>query len=85
MVQAFQLTPDESTQLQELKIETDKLIVELGEVSLQKIGLELREKELKKKVEELAKKEDTITQTLTEKYGSISVNLENFTYTPTSA
>ena len=73
------LSQEEVTKLREIKERTEKLIVDLGDVSIQKTRLELLEESLKEELKRIITDEQVISQEFLTKYGAISVNIEKGT------
>jgi S-adenosylmethionine:tRNA-ribosyltransferase-isomerase (queuine synthetase) len=73
----------EIQQLKDLRYELDKITIQFGQITFQKIKLEQSEKELKAQLEILEKKEKDTAKILSDKYGKGSIDLETGTFTPT--
>lgn len=72
----IKLQQEEVSQLQELKEVTNRLVANLGDITLQKLRLELIEEKLKEELQQLMIKEQTASEQLVQKYGPISIDLE---------
>jgi hypothetical protein len=75
------LTTEEQQTLKSIQEETQKVIIELGEIEMVKIQLETRYKNVKKTLEDLSSAEKNYSQALFEKYGQSSLNPETFEIT----
>ena len=76
------LTEEEKTTLKEIQTGTRSLIDELGEIELIKLQLENRHNSAKKFLVELSNQEKGFTQSMSDKYGKISLNPETGEITP---
>ena len=72
------LTEEEKSTLKEIQQKTQYLILELGEIELIKIQLENRTQSAKSKLTEISNLEQSNNKTLFEKYGNISISVENW-------
>lgn len=70
------LLQEEVTKLKEVKERSDKLVIDLGEVAIQKARLELVEESLKQELKKVVEAEQSISEELVAKYGAVSVDLE---------
>jgi len=68
------LNQEEFQILKTIQEETQSLILELGEIELIKIQLENRKEKAKEYLSELNQKEQDFTQSIFQKYGTISIN-----------
>ena len=75
------ITQEELKQLQEHLNQSQTLTLELGEIELIKLQLEVRYEEAKKTLAELTKKEQKMNETITNKYGKISLDYKTGEYT----
>ena len=75
-------TPEELTQLTELRSEISQLTAQMGQLYINKIKLEEAEKTLRDELKTLEAKESSIAQTLSSKYGKGSIDLASGTFTP---
>ena len=73
---------EELNKLKELRTEISQTTAQFGQLFINKIKLEEQEIILKKQLANLEKKETTIAEELTNKYGKGSINLETGTFTP---
>lgn len=74
------LTPDEFAQLQSVRELQQALITELGQIEFNKILLATRHEEIQAKILTLQKEQQVFVQGLNNKYGSISINIEDGTF-----
>lgn len=72
------LTQEEQQTLKSIQEETQKVILELGEVELIQYQLDVRKQKAKQAIEELSNAEKNFSQTLFEKYGTSTLNPETF-------
>jgi hypothetical protein len=72
------LTQEEQDTFISIQTQTSKLIQELGEIELIKIQLENRTQSAKSKLTEISNLEQSNNKTLFEKYGNISISVENW-------
>lgn len=70
------LTKEELQTLKDIQIQTQSLIVELGEIEMIKLQTEKRHQSAKSFLEELTEKEKKLTKTIFEKYGKCDINPE---------
>ncbi len=70
------LQQDELQQLRDLKQATEKLVANLGDITVQKIRLEIIEEGLREELRQLMAAEQSTSETLIQKYGPISIDLE---------
>lgn len=75
------LQQQELDQLKELKEVTNKLVANLGDIATQKIRLEIIEDSLKEELKQLMTREQNLSETLVQKYGPISIDLDKGTAT----
>ena len=61
---------------------TDQLIVQLGQISLQKYQLEQTEQSLKQEINKLREEEQKMASGFTSKYGKGTLDLTSGTFTP---
>ena len=61
---------------------TDQLIIQLGQISLQKYQLEESEQNLKQEMNKLREEEAKMASTFTSKYGKGTLDLSSGTFTP---
>lgn len=76
------LTEEEKTKLKEIQTGTRSLISELGEIELIKLQLENRSNAAKQFLDELSNQENEFTQTISDKYGRVSLDPETGEITP---
>ena len=72
------LTQEEQDTFISIQTQTSELIQELGEIELIKIQLEGRTQSAKSKLTEISNLEQSNNQKLFEKYGNVSINVENW-------
>ena len=72
------LTQEEQDTFISIQTQTSELIQELGEIELIKIQLENRTQSAKSKLTEISNLEQSNNKTLFEKYGNISISVENW-------
>mgnify|MGYP001352433772 CR=1 FL=1 len=74
-------TTEEVTSLQKIQAEMDQIIIRFGQISINKEALESQETQLKQVLTQLKVKEQNLAQTLTDKYGKGTFDLENNNFT----
>lgn len=72
------LTQEEQNTFISIQTQTSELIQELGEIELIKLQLENRTQSAKLKLTEISNLEQSNNQTLFEKYGNVSISVENW-------
>jgi hypothetical protein len=72
------LTQEEQDTFISIQTQTSELIQELGEIELIKIQLEGRTQTAKFKLTEISNLEQSNNQKLFEKYGNVSISVENW-------
>ena len=72
------LTQEEQDTFISIQTQTSELIQELGEIELIKLQLENRTQSAKLKLTEISNLEQSNNQTLFEKYGNVSISVENW-------
>lgn len=73
------VTPEELQALKSLRDESDKYIINLGQIQYQRVLLQVQEDQFKEGLLKLKSAEKEITDKLTEKYGNIIVDIETGT------
>ena len=73
---ANQLTPEELQQINFVKQDALEVASTLGELTYQKVSLELEIEKQKKIIERIKNTETQIFEELRSKYGNVSVNIE---------
>jgi hypothetical protein len=68
------LEKEEKEKLNEIQDQTQSLIFELGEIEMIKISLDDRRKQAESFLEDISIKEKELTDSLSEKYGTINVD-----------
>lgn len=76
------LTQEELGKIQELQEKNRALVLELGEISLIKLGLERRSENAEKFLGELREEEQAFGKELSEKYGDGTVDLQSGEFVP---
>jgi len=74
------LTSDEFAQLQSVRELQQALAAELGQIEFNKILLATRYEEIQVKILTLQKEQQVFVQGLNNKYGNISINIEDGTF-----
>ena len=75
-------TKEELNSLKSFQLRMEEVIVRLGRVHLSKIKLNEQENMLKDEIKKIEKEEQELAQTLTNKYGKGSLDIETGTFTP---
>lgn len=70
------ITDEELKTIGDLKQEVSQVVYGLGEIQYQKANLDFLESELKEKVKQIKARELQFLNSLKEKYGNVSVNIE---------
>jgi len=70
------LTQEEIQSLKSIQLQTQTLVLELGEIEMVKLQLENRYQLAKQTLSDLSDQEQTFTQNVFEKYGKCSINPE---------
>ncbi len=76
LVMANQLTPEELQQINFVKQDALEVASSLGELSYQKIVLELEIEKQKILIKDIKSRENLLFEELKSKYGSVSINIE---------
>jgi len=77
MSETKKVTEQELQQLQSIRNESDRLIIELGKINYEKIILQSQEENIKDSIIILQQKELEFSNELIEKYGKIKVDIES--------
>jgi hypothetical protein len=77
MSEIKKVTEQELQQLQSIRNESDRLIIELGKINYEKIILQSQEENIKDSIIILQQKELEFSNELIEKYGKIKVDIES--------
>jgi|LauGreStaDraftv2_3_1035109.scaffolds.fasta_scaffold26813_2 hypothetical protein len=77
MSETKKVTEQELQQLQSIRNESDRLIIELGRINYEKIILQSQEENIKDSIIILQQKELEFSNELIEKYGKIKVDIES--------
>ena len=75
-------TKEEINSLKSFQSRIEEIITQLGRIHLSKIRLNEQENILKNEIKNIEKEEQELAQTLTNKYGKGSLNIETGTFTP---
>ena len=75
-------TQEELNTLKNFQSRLDQLVTQLGRVHLSKIKLNEQENMLKDEIKKIEKEEQELAQTLTNKYGRGSLDIETGNFTP---
>ena len=75
-------TTEEVNSLQEIQTEMDQIIISFGQISINREALNSQEVVLKEKLTQLKVKEQDLAQTLSDKYGKGTFNLETNEFNP---
>jgi hypothetical protein len=70
------LTDEEKQTLKKIQLDTQTLILELGEIEMIKLQLEGRQEGTRRFLAEITTQEKTFTSSLFEKYGKVSIDPE---------
>jgi len=70
------ITETELQRIELLKKDALEVASALGELSYQKLSIELLIEEQKKKIKQIKDQEESLLQELKDKYGNVSINIE---------
>ena len=73
------VTTEELQELKNLRDESDRFVINLGQIQYQRILLDAQEKQLSKALLSLKEVEKQVTDRLVEKYGNVAVDIETGT------
>ena len=73
---------EEVKSLKDIQSEMDQVIIRFGQIAINREALSSQENQLRTQLSELKGKENTLAQSLTEKYGKGTFDLENNEFTP---
>jgi|TARA_R110000782_G_scaffold22201_3_gene59122 hypothetical protein len=73
---------EEVNSLKAIQSEMDQVIIRFGQIAINREALSSQENQLRTQLSELKGKENTLAQSLTEKYGKGTFDLENNEFTP---
>jgi len=76
------LTQEELQSIGELQQKNNAVVAELGQIELARMATESRRANAESYLEELRKEEEEFGKTLSDKYGSGSIDLENGEFIP---
>ena len=79
---AIKFTKEELKSLQDLQTTYQQITLAFGQLSVSKLALEERESNLKNALADTKGKESELANSLTEKYGKGSLNIETGEFTP---
>ena len=83
MADAIKFTEDELKSLKSLQNQSQVATLQFGQLYLSKLRLEEQETTLKNQLKQLEQEEAKAAQTLTEKYGKGTIDIESGEFTPT--
>ena len=81
--QSVKFTEDELKSLKSLQNQSQVATLQFGQLYLNKLRLEEQETTLKNQLKQLEQEEAKAAQTLTEKYGKGTIDIESGEFTPT--
>tara|TARA_Y100000389_G_scaffold191935_1_gene218835 strand:- start:494 stop:754 length:261 start_codon:yes stop_codon:yes gene_type:complete len=81
--QSVKFTEDELKSLKSLQNQSQVATLQFGQLYLSKLRLEEQETTLKNQLKQLEQEEAKAAQTLTEKYGKGTIDIESGEFTPT--
>ena len=73
---------EEVNSLKAIQSEMDQVIIRFGQIAINREALSSQENQLRTQLSELKGKENTLAQSLTEKYGKGTFDLENNEFNP---
>jgi len=73
---------EEVKSLKDIQLEMDQVIIRFGQIAINREALSSQENQLRTQLSELKGKENTLAQSLTEKYGKGTFDLENNEFNP---
>lgn len=73
------VTPEELNELKALRDESDRFVINLGQIQYQRILLDAQEDQLSEALLKLKGAEKQVTDKLIEKYGNVTVDIETGT------
>jgi hypothetical protein len=76
MSEVKSVTPEELQALKAVRDEIDNYIISLGQIQYQRVLLESQEDQIKKSLIVSKVKEKEVSDTLSKKYGNVSVDIE---------
>jgi hypothetical protein len=79
MSETKRITSEELLELQKLRDQSDRLVINLGQIQYQRILLDAQEKQLSGDIIALRAIEKELTDKLLEKYGNVNVDIETGT------
>ena len=80
--ESIKFQEEEVNSLKEIQLEMDQVIVGFGQVAINRESLKDQENHLKTQLSQLKTKEQTLAQTLTNKYGKGTFDLEKNEFIP---
>lgn len=84
MSETIKFTEEEIKELRDLQSEYQKVIYSWGQIQIEHKLLKVKEDEVESIYNSLAQKEKVLIDSLNQKYGNGTLNLENGTFTPNS-
>ena len=79
MLEVKSVTAEELQELKNLRDESDRVVINLGQIQYQRILLDAQEKQLSGALISLKEVENQLTAKLIEKYGNVTVDIETGT------
>ena len=83
MADAIKFTEDELKSINELQVKYNQITMAMGQLTISKYNLELREEALKSTLEDTRNSEQELAKSLNEKYGAGTLDIESGEFTPT--
>ena len=83
MAEAIKFTEDELKSINELQVKYNQITMAMGQLTISKYNLELREEALKSTLEDTRNSEQELAKSLNEKYGAGTLDIESGEFTPT--
>ena len=82
MADAIKFTEDELKSINELQVKYNQITMAMGQLTISKYNLELREEALKSTLEDTRNSEQELAKSLNEKYGAGTLDIESGEFTP---
>lgn len=82
MTESIKFTDQEIVELKDLQSEYQKVIYSWGQLQIERKILDAKEEEINSIYDSLSQKEKALMDSLNQKYGNGTLNLENGTFTP---
>jgi hypothetical protein len=83
MAEATKFTEDELKSINELQVKYNQITMAMGQLTISKHNLELREEALKSTLEDTRNSEQDLAKSLNKKYGQGTLDIESGEFTPT--